>query len=100
MENWKHLEIETKEVIEELRQNQDERNSSEYIKRLLTTVMETLKQELANQNETIPMEMCLGRIQDLKEAYASGDIIFLADVLEYEILDMLYYLHENTKVCG
>ena len=97
MEQWKRLEIFTRQQIVLLRQNSDEINTSELLKNLIPEIKAVLEEAGEKENTSWPMEECLRRLRDLTEAYASQDIFFLADVLEYEILDLICYIEENSK---
>lgn len=98
MEEWKKIESYTKDQIILLRQNKDEINSSELVSKLVKEVKHFLDDTLVTEKNSGDLEECVRRLQDLLEAYSSGDIIFLADVLEYEILDMIVWIEKMVNI--
>ena len=98
MEEWKKLGSDIRYHIILLRQNKDEIDSGEFVSNLVRTVKIFLDKLCILDDNDENLEECVRRLQDLKEAYSSGDIIFLADVLEYEILDMIVWIEEMVNI--
>lgn len=98
MEEWKKLESIIRDQIILLRQNKDETDSGELVSNLVRTVKIFLDKWCILDDNNENLEECVRRLQDIKEAYFSGDIIFLADVLEYEILDMIVWIEEMVNI--
>ena len=97
MEEWKKIECYIRNQIVLLRQNKDEIDSGKLVSKLVREIKLFLDDAFVADNSSGTLEECVRRLQDLKEAYSSGDIIFLADVLEYEILDMIVWIEDNCK---
>lgn len=97
MEEWKKLESNIRDQIILLRQNKDEIDSREIVSNLVKDVKFFFDKSFIEKDDSGTLEECVRRLQDLMGAYSSGDIIFLADVLEYEILDMIVWIEDNCK---
>lgn len=97
MEEWKKIECSVKNQVVLLRQNKDGIDTWELVSKLVREIKLFLDDAFDAENSSGTLEECVRRLQDLTEAYSSGDIIFLADVLEYEILDMIVWVEENGK---
>ena len=98
MEEWKRLESNIRDQIIWLRQNKDDIDSGELVSNLVRAIKIFLDEWCILDDNDENLEECVRRLQDLKEAYSSGDIIFLADVLEYEILDMIFWIEEMVNI--
>ena len=96
MEKWQEMKYCINQQIILLRQNKDETNKDELIGKLSNNVKEFLGDTI-DENNSATIEECLRRLHDLLDAYSSRDIVFLADVLEYEILDMIEWIEDNYR---
>lgn len=77
-------EIEKK--VKELRENrEDSLCGFGIVIREIAAVMSGFLQE-----RTVPLELSLRRLENLNESYSNRDVVWLADVLQYEITDLLY----------
>jgi len=76
-----------KDIVIQLRQNNITNDTEISLKEIIGG-MNHLVSQLQGKNG-IDMNQVVCRIRDLLDAYQSGDIIYLADVLEYEILDLI-----------
>lgn len=97
MDEWKKIECYIRTKIILLRQNKDNIDVSELVSKLVRDIKLFLDESFVTENNSGILEECVQRLQDLKEAYSSEDIIFLADVMEYEILDMIVWIEDNCK---
>lgn len=81
------------DVIIRLRQNrladisQDIVNIINYMAAEVKALSQTAAQD-------VPMDVLTERVNHLMEAYRTGDVVRLADVLEYEIADAYTYINE------
>ena len=96
MQKWNKIIDETEQLIVMLRQNKDEADPLNIVKVLSTETKKFIENALEKENTQILTGELIHRLQKLREAYTGGDIILLADILEYEILDMIYYMEENS----
>lgn len=97
MEEWKKQESNIRKQIILLRQNKDEIDSRELVSNLIRDVKLFLDNYFIAENDNDILEECVRRLQDLMGAYSSGDIIFLADILEYEILDIIVWIEKMVN---
>lgn len=97
MIEWKEIETLIRQKTVLLRQNKDEAEPSELVQIIVTQVKSILEDVIETGIDNWPVEESIRRLRDLEDAYTSGDIVYLADVLEYEMLDLIYYMEENYK---
>lgn len=86
---------EIEEMIKLLREN--EANAIETVPEILSVVASVMGAFFSKVNlETWQQETILQRLNNLNQAYSCGDIIWLADVLQYEISDCIHFVMENV----
>lgn len=92
MKEWNRLEENIQQQVVMLRQNKDDIDSAELVRKIVSSIQLFL--ECVEDVEEIHwlMEECMRRLQNLIDAFSSEDIVFLADVLEFEILDFIRYI--------
>lgn len=76
-----------KDTVIQLRQNNVSNETNNNLK-VIISEMSNLVSQWEQLNEADINEV-ICQIKDLLDAYQSGDIIYLADVLEYEILNLI-----------
>ncbi len=76
-----------KDTVLQLRQNNVSNETNNNLK-VIISEMSNLVSRWEQLNEADINEV-ICQIKDLLDAYQSGDIIYLADVLEYEILNLI-----------
>lgn len=76
-----------KDTVLQLRQNNVSNETNNNLK-VIISEMSNLVSQWEQLNEADINEV-ICQIKDLLDAYQSGDIIYLADVLEYEILNLI-----------
>ena len=76
-----------KDTVIQLRQNNVSNETNNNLK-VIIGEMNNLVSELQQMNEA-DINGIICQIKDLLDAYQGGDIIYLADVLEYEILNLI-----------
>ena len=76
-----------KDTVLQLRQNNVSNETNNSLK-VIISEMSNLVSQWEQLNEADINEV-ICQIKDLLDAYQSGDIIYLADVLEYEILNLI-----------
>lgn len=76
-----------KDTVLQLRQNNVSNETNNNLK-VIISEMSNLISRWEQLNEADINEV-ICQIKDLLDAYQSGDIIYLADVLEYEILNLI-----------
>lgn len=76
-----------KDTVLQLRQNNVSNETNNNLK-VIISEMSNLVSPWEQLNEADINEV-ICQIKDLLDAYQSGDIIYLADVLEYEILNLI-----------
>lgn len=92
MKEWNRIEEDIQQQVVMLRQNKDDIDSAELVRKIVSSIQIFLDcVEDAEENRWL-MEECMRRLQDLADAFSSEDIVFLADVLEFEILDFIRYI--------
>ena len=92
MKGWNRLEENIQQQVVMLRQNRDDIDSAELVRKIVSSIQLFLDcVEDVEENRWL-LEECMRRLQDLVDAFSSEDIVFFADVLEFEILDMIRYI--------
>lgn len=76
-----------KDTVIQLRQNNVSNETNNNLK-VIIGEMNNLVSQLQQMNEA-DINGIICQIKDLLDAYQGGDIIYLADVLEYEILNLI-----------
>lgn len=76
-----------KDTVIQLRQNNVSNETNNNLK-VIIGEMNNLVSQLLQMNEA-DINGIICQIKDLLDAYQGGDIIYLADVLEYEILNLI-----------
>ena len=76
-----------KDTVIQLRQNNVSNETNNNLK-VIIGEMNNLVSQLQQMNEA-DINGIICQIKDLLDAYQDGDIIYLADVLEYEILNLI-----------
>lgn len=83
-------------TVIELRQNQ--REAIQIVPQILSKIASEMGAFFSEANvETWQQETILQRLENLNDAYCNGDIIWLADVLQYEIIDCISFVIEKTQ---
>lgn len=85
-----------KDTVLQLRQNNVSNETNNNLK-VIISEMSNLVSRWEQLNEADINEV-ICQIKDLLDAYQSGDIIYLADVLEYEILNLIDDGKQNRKL--
>lgn len=84
------------QTVRLLRQNQGE--AMQVVPKLLSVIASRMGAFFSETNlETWQQEAILQRLENLNNAYSNGDIIWLADVLQYEIIDCIGFVIEKTQ---
>lgn len=85
---------ETEDAIQELRQNQEnlDKNTGVTVQKIIAVLTKSMQNpELAKQENEQLLAEVVRRLKELVEAYQGSDIVRLADVLQYEIMELLYF---------
>lgn len=93
MIRWKEIQSNIENQIDLLRKNQEDNDIGRIISQLVESTKLFLNGSIDNNN----VKECINRLHNLINAYSSGDIILLADVLEYEILDMVIWIESYCE---
>lgn len=97
MIEWKEIETLIRKKTVLLRQNKEEAEPFELVQIIVALLKSVLDDVIESGADNWPVEESIRRLRDLEKAYVCGDIVYLADVLEYEMLDLIYYMEENYK---
>lgn len=98
LENKKLIEM-TEEVILALRQNREDvlNQVNRLMKPLLCRLSELVQCLEQQENAEEVNQIILARLQNLNMAYSRMDIVLLADVLQYEIVELLHFSMEIAE---
>lgn len=78
-----------REMVLQLRQNNIDENTDRNMKNIFENINKLLlKKENSKDLENPVLEDLVKVVRNLLEAYKIGDVVFIADVLEYELLEL------------
>lgn len=76
-------------MVLQLRQNNIDENTDRNMKNIFENINKLLlKKENSKDLENPVLEDLVKVVRNLLEAYKIGDVVFIADVLEYELLEL------------
>lgn len=78
-----------REMVLQLRQNNIDENTDRNMKNIFENINKLLlKKENSKDLENPVLEDLVKVVRNLLEAYKIGDVVLIADVLEYELLEL------------
>lgn len=93
-QNMRELVKKNEQVILQLRQNKEDalRGCAELLPEIVNYMTELLKlAEKKDLGVEIPVEVLLQQMKNVEGAYRQKDVVVLADTLEYEIKESMYF---------